>query len=43
MMAYGEDLICTLARELKRIALQDERTTFMQLNKEISYLLKTHN
>jgi preprotein translocase subunit SecA len=39
MMAYGEDLICTLARELKRIALQDERTTFMQLNKEISYLL----
>ncbi len=39
MIAYGEDLIRTLSRELKRMSLEDERTTFMQLNKEISYLL----
>ena len=41
MIAYGEDLIRTLSRELKRMTLQEERATFTQLNKEISYLLGT--
>lgn len=39
MIAYGEDLIFSLARELKNTNIQNQKNQFYQLNKEISYLL----
>ena len=39
MIAYGEDLIFHLARELKNTNLQNQKEEFYQLSKEITYLL----
>jgi preprotein translocase subunit SecA len=39
MIAYGEDLIFSLARELKNTNIQNQKGQFYQLSKEISYLL----
>nr|YP_009684568.1 preprotein translocase subunit SecA [Pseudopedinella elastica]QDR24654.1 preprotein translocase subunit SecA [Pseudopedinella elastica] len=39
MIAYGEDLIFSLARELKNTNIKNEKSQFYQLSKEISYLL----
>lgn len=39
MIAYGEDLIFSLARELKNTNIQNKKAQFYQLSKEISYLL----
>lgn len=43
MVAYGEDLMFSLAREVKSTNVQNQKEEFDQLNKEISFLLSlTH-
>ena len=39
MIAYGEDLICILARKLKKTNIERDKVEFNKLNEEISFLL----